>query len=249
MKIGIDDVRAGCDEGVVRTSEFIDGLVSCIGPNIDYIIPDGVRSIIQEGNNYFVTIEIPPQLHSVRVSTKKHRSTYCEARVPPGHYRIAMPWIVIIAGISVFPGSQFYNQNSFHECYFMTSRIEDPNRQPVFLPALLNCHRPSPTAVSICLGHIPGMTTLPGAIGAVLQAFHGHDFTYSVGEPSHDLYHNTPIGDMRKWEEMSLADPLFVFSFPWRKLGYTIGSRLRQHRQLSLDDLTRTVFNYVNLKR
>jgi len=242
MKITIDEFTSRCDEGSIPTPGFINGLIPLCGPNIDYIIPNGVKLIRHvRGNTYFV-IEIEPQLHSFTVSTAK-RGFVKNSDVEPSTYRIAMPWVIIIGCIHNRNSS--FAQLGFNECYFMTSRLEEPLDQPLFAPALLNCqYNGAKNPIPMCLGYLDHSSTLPGAIGVVREAFFNRRSNYSIGEPAHYIYRETPIGDMRKWEEMSLADPYFVLSFPWKKMGYTLAARLPDAIHLDFTDLTRTVFNH-----
>jgi len=249
MKITVDGIDARCNDGhsIMGTSEFIKNLVAVQGPNIDYIIPDGVRYIRHTASYIHYAIEIEPQLHCLTVSGSKGTGS---GYVAPATYRIAMPWIVILGVLGRYEG-RLYCQQGFNECYFMTSRMEDPLDQPLFAPALLNCHWHNDRAVvSMCLGHLEVSSSISGAIMVVRRAFFNKKSNYSIGDPVHDIYSRTPIGDMREWEKMSLANPHFVLKFPWRKMRFNLAERCAvRESEIGFSRLTKTVFDYGKRKR
>jgi len=251
VKIELDHIVATCEGSRISSNYFIEQmlLAHCAGPNIPGILPDGVRLLHSVGRNVVVgVLEIPPQLHAVRMSDSYWNTYKGDPPIKAGTYTLAMPWIMILL-TSTWDRTRWVTTR-WPECYFMTQRLESLE-DPLYVPALANCEYFG-NGVRMCLGPFIHNEELGKTYSLARSAFFGRAFNYSVtGAPVMANYRKHPdITDLERWQAWSLKDPLFVLKYPWITNDPPIPPMTMGQRLAEIDrDVNGTGIDFNNLLR
>jgi len=214
-------------------------------PKLDYVLPNGVKMVVQHGKGFMVVYEIPPGAHSLKWQERiEHKGEDDSFAYKKRH--LALPYVILLVPFYFDGYGILVPHTSAIECYYRNKPLSDPDDE-LFYPALLNCGLWPNHSVElpswICMSRLMLGTKLDGqdnarrlwiTIGAVRNHFFGATFNWEWAHQWMDYckweHADKRITNIDRWEQESKKDPSFILKVKWmpaiRNLRQTIDHTL-----------------------
>lgn len=233
------------------------------------IEPDGIKTVVSQGNVVIWVYECPPQLHRFLWIAEDSPAQFGKGT----KYRtvkIALPYVVLLAVFASGPNGPL-QLTSLNECFFRVAPLKSMDDELCY-PALLNCSKFTPPdgrpLAWLCTQHLnfPALAREPDlnrrmntSFEALKRCLFETGFNYSSERHEGASWFgesrgvDARISSIDKWQSASESDPLFVLEVPWLKTGYTlrqVTERVFKHTGAcrsgfsSASALARVVFNH-----
>jgi hypothetical protein len=237
------------------------------------ILPDGVISVLSQGNLTIWVHQTPP-----RVFSFKWIAPNSQAQYGPGTkyqtVKLALPYLVVFA-VFAADDKGLPTLSGGNECFFRNDPLSSLDDELLY-PALLNCSKFTPQEgrplAWICTQHLnPAKFAAEKDAGKRMRtAFKtlmhclletGFNYSSEHHEGSSWFTESTKVdprvATVEKWQAASEAAPMFALEVPWLKTGHTVrqlaerifkNMNARPSAVASSADLARLVFNHKPAK-
>lgn len=208
-------------EGYQRRMPLEKFIAAINPPQLDLVLPNGVKMLVRRGNHLMLVYEMKPGAHRLKWVDKYE---YKE-------FTLALPYVILLIPFQYWHG-QIYPYGHLIECYYRNEPLTQPDDK-LFYPALLNCGHWSASGVElpswICMSRVNwnSIKEIEGdsqrlwkVVGLVRDHFLGAIFSLEWKghwEDYQDWDQADPrIIDLKKWEQATLKDPSFITKVKWR---------------------------------
>jgi hypothetical protein len=198
-------------------------------------LPDGVKCVFKRGPWTIWCHITAPRVHNL----KWLRSDSPAAFGKGATYRdvkIALPYVITMATFA--PGGVLTERN---ECFFRNAPLQDPARDELFYPALLNCSKfrqeEGHPLSWICTQHLKAAsldrntdlnTRMRTGFTALMHTLLETGFNRSSEEHEGSSWFDESsraipqIRTVEAWESATARNPLFALDLPWLPTGRTV---------------------------
>lgn len=202
------------------------------------VLPDGVKSVVNDGEVVIWVYECAPRVHSLLwIANDSPEMSGVGAKYRK--VQIALPYVIVFAVFIVRRRGPVVLSNN-NEVYFRTEPLKSLDDQLLF-PALLNCgkfdsggRRPLSWLCTQNM-EVPKEVRNPDQNVSMRAYFRGllhclfeSGFNYSFEQHNMESWYTISsqidprLRSVEEWEEASRRDPLFVLDVPWIPAGLSV---------------------------
>ncbi|NLH75105.1 MAG: hypothetical protein GX456_18820 [Verrucomicrobia bacterium] len=230
--------RPGIPEVRMPISTFIKKIAPEKRGTDGVVLPDGVKSVVNEGDLDIWVYECPPRVHSL-LWIAKDSPEMSGLGAKYRTVRLALPYVIVLAVFIARGRGQMVLSNN-NEVYFRTEPLKSLN-DGLYFPALLNCAK-SNSADSrplswLCTQNmeIPNEARSSDKNVSMRAYFRGllhclFETGFNLSFEQHNMRSwytissqiDPRLRSVEEWEEATRRDPLFVLDVPWIPVGLTV---------------------------